>query len=442
MKMARQLKQNARVRTVVEGSQQIVQTKCADTIIDYDAKFDNEQTHTIPVTPVKQAPVLPVDACNHHDILSTPRRSSARLARTPVTTYKNDGAGVLFKHIDTLTHIDNLPIWLNNTTNHMNNMQPKPVKKKSRGRPRKIESTSTPCSSDVSNQHISCDEFKTDSIVTDFEGVGAVVSGIVDDHDDSDDSTILGVSEDDIDDELFDNDADTVLYIPDAFDDHSKFNCNNTDRVVVERFTARTAGVMFAVKPCGTVAWFEEMFYCESLTHVALMMNFHYTRNEQALAMRPAVIAYDRACQYEPVVKKLLKHGYLDKRVWGNYSHYCIDDRERERAKKYERLQKEEEIKAPMFMVDDFHVKGHTEKTCKIDDEAVRYHPKMNKFSQVFATGKPNNEVCEQTFKWLGKYSHIVRHMTRFRFWIFIYIMVKMKNESVAYRNSKQQQRI
>ena len=233
------------------------------------------------------------------------------------------------------------------------------------------------------------------------------------------------------------DDADTALYVPDAFDDNSNFNCNNRDRSNVERFHARTAGVMFAIKPCGTIVWWEEMFHCESLTHVALMLNFHYSSSTTTLQHRPAIIAYDRACQFEPVVKKLLQYGYLDERVWGNYHHYCMDEREKQRALHQQHKRSQPVVSAPLFMVDRFHIKGHTESTCDLTKLEVRYHPHMNKFQERFPNGQPNDEICEQTFRWLGKYAHMVKHMTRARFNMFIHIMVKMRNDIVQCRQTQ-----
>ena len=86
------------------------------------------------------------------------------------------------------------------------------------------------------------------------------------------------------------------------------------------------------------------------------------------------------------------------------------------------------------IVVDYVHMKGLTDH----DQWGVQVNPKKNflRYSQIplylyynfFSNLKVNTEVCEQTFSWLSRYSHITRHMRRQTFVFFILYLCDLHN--------------
>ncbi|CAH3152599.1 unnamed protein product [Porites lobata] len=72
---------------------------------------------------------------------------------------------------------------------------------------------------------------------------------------------------------------------------------------------------------------------------------------------------------------------------------------------------------ATMNMVcDRFHFANHTDKWCK---------KKCNRY-------KTANLVCEQLFSWLSRFSHITKHVNRWRFLFLMLYLLDNHNEDVA----------
>lgn len=82
------------------------------------------------------------------------------------------------------------------------------------------------------------------------------------------------------------------------------------------------------------------------------------------------------------------------------------------------------------FLVDRFHVEGHTEPCCRppCDSDPVRgrYHPLHSDFDQI---REANTECAGQSFKWLNKYKLILRNMKQYRFNFFLYTMINLHNQ-------------
>ncbi len=218
-----------------------------------------------------------------------------------------------------------------------------------------------------------------------------------------------------------------------AHDPLSLFNCSNKDKAQdnINRYHTRTAGVMMAIKPCGIITMFEEMFTGENITHMALALNAYYLMNETTITLRPRMYVYDRACQLEPAVAKLVEKQMLSPEIFGG----CTNDG---------RI-----VEPPIYIVDAFHNQhggktgnGHKEPTCIDPDDPTTPNPDgcINHFNHkrvkaMFPpdsnTGKrrlPNTGICEQTFMWLGKYRYATKHFNRMHFWFFLHIIVHMHN--------------
>ena len=86
-------------------------------------------------------------------------------------------------------------------------------------------------------------------------------------------------------------------------------------------------------------------------------------------------------------------------------------------------------LKNVKFLVDMFHVEGHTEACCKppsdCDPQRGRYHPLHTDFDEI---RHANTECAEQSFKWLNKYKNIVRNMKQHRFNFFLHNMINLHN--------------
>ena len=186
--------------------------------------------------------------------------------------------------------------------------------------------------------------------------------------------------------------------LPDADCNELLTGCRKPHKV--NKFFDRTAGVAAAVRPCGIVVNFSEMYTCESPTqmYIFLALTFGHGRNIDRLKY----VAYDRSCDLHPFLRNLdRKDVYLAKFL----------------------------LKNVKFFVDRFHVEGHTERCClhPSDDDPERgcYHPANKEFAEI---KDANTECAEQCFKWLNKYKTIVRNMKQHRFNFFLHIMVDLHN--------------
>ena len=172
----------------------------------------------------------------------------------------------------------------------------------------------------------------------------------------------------------------SVGTLPDADSDEVFTGCRKPSKV--NKFFDRTAVVVAAVRPCGIVVNFSEMFTCESPTqmYIFLALTFGHGRNIDRLKY----VAYD-SCDLHPFLCNLeMKGTYLVSFL----------------------------LKNVKFSVDRFHVVGHTERCCQpptIDDPGKGcYHPLNESFAEI---RDANTECAEQCFKWLNKYKTIVRNM-------------------------------
>ena len=186
--------------------------------------------------------------------------------------------------------------------------------------------------------------------------------------------------------------------LPDSDSDDLLVGCRKPKRV--NRFYDRTAGVVAAVRPCGIVVNFSEMFTCESPTQMYIFLAFTFGHGRDIDRLK--YVAYDRSCDLHPFLCNLQRKGaYLASFL----------------------------LKNVKFLVDRFHVEGHTEQCCKppSDDDAERgrYHPLHSDFKEI---RDANTECAEQSFKWLNKYKTILRNMKQHRFNFFLHTMIDLHN--------------
>ncbi len=139
-----------------------------------------------------------------------------------------------------------------------------------------------------------------------------------------------------------------------------------------------------------------------------------------------------------PTVRELLKDELLPVEIFGGTKRIETFDETKQCI-----VEEQIYYDPPLYMVDKFHVTGHTEPACmskpgKVPGIYHFNHPsfKRSNWDQV------NTSICEQTFTWMGKYKHMCRSFTRFEYWFFIYIIVYMHNEAVEHRHKHNEQRI
>ena len=185
--------------------------------------------------------------------------------------------------------------------------------------------------------------------------------------------------------------------LPDSDSDDFLIGCRKPKKV--NRFYDRTAGVVAAVRPCGIVVNFSEMFTCESPTQMYILaFTFGHTKD----IARLKYVAYDRSCALHPFLCNLKRKGaYLASFLLRNVK----------------------------FLVDRFHVEGHTEQCCQLPSDDIlergRYHPLHKDFSEI---RDANTECAEQSFKWLNKYKTLLRNMKQHRFNFFLHTMIDLHN--------------
>ena len=112
-------------------------------------------------------------------------------------------------------------------------------------------------------------------------------------------------------------------------------------------------------------------------------------------------LAYDRACELHPYIKKLARKG-----------NECA----------------QEVLANCDFMVDLFHVKTHVRDECCLKSEKCRYHPQLDRFKEVHSV---NHECCEQSFSYLSKFKFTTKRMTRYRFQVFVYHVIDKRNAKI-----------
>ena len=165
----------------------------------------------------------------------------------------------------------------------------------------------------------------------------------------------------------------------------------------VNRFYNRTAGILSLVRPCEVLVNFTEMYTCESPTQVYLFLVLTFARANDIDALH--YLGYDRACDLHPFICNLdTKGAYF---AWWLYRHV-------------------------KFFVDYFHVEKHTEACCMPpDNPSCKYHPSLPHFSEIRGA---NTECAEQSFRWLNKLKHTLKHMKQLRFNFCLYIIINQRN--------------
>ena len=166
----------------------------------------------------------------------------------------------------------------------------------------------------------------------------------------------------------------------------------------VNKYHNRTAGIFAAVRPCGVVVNFMEMYTCESPTQAYVFLWLTFGRSLEDL-QRLKYCGYDRACDLHPFVQRMKRNGGLGAKI--------LDDQ-------------------VQFVVDKFHCVNHTEPCCMPpNNPKCKYHPDLPKFSEIHGT---NTECAEQAFNWLGRYKSVTRSMTEHKFNFYIWNMINSHN--------------
>lgn len=185
-----------------------------------------------------------------------------------------------------------------------------------------------------------------------------------------------------------------VSDIPD--DSGEEVGCKEKSKVT--RFYARTAGVMAIVRPCGVIIDHREMLSHESSSQLFTQL----LRLSCDSDVNLKYLGYDRACDFEPFLKNLAKKGNSGA------------------AQLLTKMQ---------FLVDRFHIKGHTTAKCDINNDVCEYHPDLAKFSEISTA---NTECAEQAFSWLGRFKHTMKYMTHYRFKFFLDTIIEARNSRIV----------
>lgn len=146
---------------------------------------------------------------------------------------------------------------------------------------------------------------------------------------------------------------------------------------------------MFA-RPCSIVVDVKELFGAESKSQV-----YAHVHNFLKKIKDTNVLFYDDACRLKRYAQNLVRKDASDI------------------ARKM----------ATMDMVCDcFHFANHTDKWCKKNCNPY----KTANLEDVIT------EVCEQLFSWLSRFSHITKHINKWRFLFLMLYLLDNHNEDVA----------
>jgi hypothetical protein len=170
----------------------------------------------------------------------------------------------------------------------------------------------------------------------------------------------------------------------------------------VHHFHDRTAGIMAIVRPCGIVIDWREMYTCESASQ--LFIQLLKIVDEPGSNVR--YVGYDRACEFAPFLRNL--------RAKGNAG--------------ADKLLEETD-----YLVDNFHIAGHTTNACNPDHPDCEYHHSLPKFADI---ANANTECAEQCFSWLKRYKNIVKYMTAPRFRFYMHVVISAHNNNIEKKAS------
>lgn len=166
------------------------------------------------------------------------------------------------------------------------------------------------------------------------------------------------------------------------------------DRVKVNRFYNTSAGMFFAIRPCGVIVGFAEMYSHESLTQAFLFLRNMFVVDGKC-SDRLRYLGYDRGCELKPFIRKLYENDVSGAGELFNSVEYLVDI---------------------------FHVMKHTKVCCMPlkDNPKCEFHPKLDKFKEIHGA---NTESCEQAFKKLNRFKHATRMFTRYKRKLFFLIV-------------------
>ena len=178
------------------------------------------------------------------------------------------------------------------------------------------------------------------------------------------------------------------------------------DNGKLNKFYHTSAGMFFAIRPCGVIVGCEEINSHESLTQAFIFLRKVFFKNNDVSRI-VKFIGYNRACTLKPFIERLSLIG-----VPGA----------------------EEMLNTVELLVDIFHVMKHTNKCCMPlhNNENCKFHPRLDKFSEIHGA---NTESCEQAFKRLNRFKHSTRMMTRMKRIVFFYIVNNDYNERLEERS-------
>jgi hypothetical protein len=182
--------------------------------------------------------------------------------------------------------------------------------------------------------------------------------------------------------------------LPENTDTSVYVACKASKNVPV--FYNRTAGVMAMVKPCGIVISAAELLTYE----LASQLFVHLLRLVLDSTHNIQYFGYDRGCEFAPFLTNLSKKGNKGASIL------------------LERLE---------FLVDRFHIKGHTTPQCDLKSPLCLYHPDLLKFQAI---RNANTECAEQAFSWLGKFKYSLKYMSQFKYKFFL-SMPLLKNDHI-----------
>ena len=168
--------------------------------------------------------------------------------------------------------------------------------------------------------------------------------------------------------------------------DSDEPTCNTRKDQYVEKH--RTGGIIAGVYNCGIVLNFRELLGCESISQVYAFLA-DTVRNVDNL---PTNIGYDDACH-------LKKFAQNEKRANQTKVAKAISEME--------------------IRVDKMHFTNHVDRWCQ----------KNCNPHDCPAFDGINTEVCEQTFYFLSKLKHGIRHMNKARYNLFLYYVFNLYNE-------------
>lgn len=188
--------------------------------------------------------------------------------------------------------------------------------------------------------------------------------------------------------------------VPDNNDESVHVGCKEARNV--PRFFNRTAGVMVIVKPCGIMVSAQEMLSCESPSQLFIQL----LRLHCDSPVEVKYLGYDRACEFHPFLRNLSKKGNSGA----------------------------EQLLSLKYLVDRFHVKGHTTPECDLNSDSCQYHPDHPDFAELLDV---NTECAEQCFSWLGKFKHTMKYMSQYKFKFFLYTIINARNHFVEAKLKK-----